>query len=61
MPLDAKLLEVLICPVCKADLEVKKDESGLMCVECRRVYPVRNGIPIMIVDEATIEPLPPAQ
>jgi uncharacterized protein len=55
MPLSPDLLEILVCPLCKADLEVKAGETGLKCVQCKRVYPVRDGIPVMLVDEAVIE------
>jgi uncharacterized protein YbaR (Trm112 family) len=50
------LLEILVCPVCKKPLELKADGQSLKCTECRRVYPVRDDIPIMLVDEAVIEP-----
>ena len=53
--MDSKLLDILVCPLCKATLEVKSDGSGLKCVECKRVYPVRDDIPVMLVDEARIE------
>ncbi len=49
------LLEMLVCPVDKAKVELKADGSGLKCVECHRVYPVRDDIPVMLVDEAKIE------
>lgn len=55
MAIDERLLEILACPVCKADLKLKEDESGLRCVECKRVYPIRDSIPIMLIEEATIE------
>ena len=55
MPILQELLEVLVCPMCKASLEVKPDNSGLRCVECHRVYPIRDDIPVMLVDEAKIE------
>jgi uncharacterized protein len=61
MPVSADLLEILICPICKATVEMKQDGSGLKCVECHRVYPVRGDVPIMMVDEATIELPPPVQ
>lgn len=62
MPIVQELLDILVCPVCKAALELKPDGSGLKCVECRRVYPVQDDIPIMLVDRATIEDdLPPRQ
>jgi uncharacterized protein len=55
MALSKDLLEILVCPLCKANLEVKSDNSGLKCVECHRVYPVRDDIPVMLIDEAKIE------
>ena len=50
-----ELLEILACPACKAKVELKPDKSGLKCVECKRVYPIRDDIPVMLVDEAKIE------
>jgi len=50
------LLEMLACPICLKPL-VSRGEESLKCNECKRVYPIRNGIPIMIVPEATIEEL----
>lgn len=50
-----ELLEILVCPQCKGDLELKSDSSGLKCLQCRRVYPIRDDIPVMLIDEATIE------
>jgi len=55
MTIDERLLEILACPVCKADVKLKEDGSGLKCVKCKRVYPIKDDIPIMLVDEATIE------
>jgi uncharacterized protein len=55
MAISKELLEILVCPVCKATVELKPDQSGLKCVECHRVYPVRDEIPVMLVDEAKIE------
>jgi uncharacterized protein YbaR (Trm112 family) len=49
------LLEILVCPACKKELEHREHPESLKCVECHRVYPVRDDIPIMLVDEATIE------
>ena len=40
---------------CKAKVELKPDGSALKCVECQRVYPIRDDIPVMLIDEATIE------
>jgi uncharacterized protein YbaR (Trm112 family) len=55
MALSEDLLEILACPACKAKVELKPDGSGLKCVECKRVYPIRDDIPVMLIDEATIE------
>ena len=54
------LLEILACPACKAKVDLKPDGSGLKCRECKRVYPVRDDIPVMLIDEATIEDEQPA-
>lgn len=55
MALSKELLEILVCPLCKAALELKADGSGLKCTQCHRVYPIRDDIPVMLVDEAKIE------
>lgn len=55
MPISKDLLEILVCPICRADLELKPDQSGLKCVQCRRVYPIRDDIPVMLPDEAKVE------
>jgi len=56
MALDPQLLEILACPLCKADVKLTADSKGLKCVQCHRVYPIRDDIPVMLIDEATIEP-----
>jgi uncharacterized protein len=55
MALSKDLLEILVCPLCKAHLDLKPDNSGLKCVTCHRVYPIRDDIPVMLIDEAKIE------
>ena len=55
MTISQDLLEILVCPACRGKVELKPDGGALKCVECRRVYPVKNGIPAMVVDEAKIE------
>src|SRR5215469_6869991 len=55
MAISKDLLEILVCPLCKATVEMKPDQSGLKCVQCHRVYPIRDDIPVMLVDEAKIE------
>jgi len=53
VPLDARLLEILICPACHGDVTELQAEEGLECSDCGRVYPIREGIPVMLVDEAS--------
>jgi uncharacterized protein len=55
MAISKELLEILVCPVDKADLELQQNPDGLKCVQCKRVYPIRDDIPVMLVDEARIE------
>ncbi|HEY0081101.1 MAG TPA: Trm112 family protein [Pyrinomonadaceae bacterium] len=55
MKVTQEFVEMMICPACKGRVELKQDASGIRCVECRRVYPVRDDIPAMVVEEATIE------
>ncbi len=55
MAISQELLEILICPACRGELELKQDGSGLKCVDCKRVYPIRDDVPVMLVDEAKIE------
>lgn len=50
--IDPTLAEVLVCPVDKADLIEDTEAERLECTECGRRYPVRDGIPIMLVDQA---------
>lgn len=56
MAIDAQLLEILACPQCKSDIKLTADENGLKCIQCHRVYPIKDDIPVMLIDEATIEP-----
>jgi len=49
------LLDMLVCPVCKNPVVLKADGKSLKCGECRRVYPIQDDIPIMLVDAATID------
>ena len=55
MAVDPALLEILVCPECKTPVRVVKDGAGLKCDTCHRVYPVKDDIPVMLIDEATIE------
>ena len=53
MTLSPKLLAILVCPKCKGELEYRERESTLACHRCRLLYPVRDDIPIMLLDEAS--------
>ncbi len=55
MAVSKQLLDVLICPVCKGELQVKEDQTAIKCLQCQRVYPIRDDIPIMMKDQATFE------
>ncbi len=52
MAISKGLLEILACPQCKGEVELTADESGLICLSCRLKYPVREDIPVMLIDEA---------
>jgi uncharacterized protein len=54
MAIAQELLDILVCPVDKTKVAFTADKSGLQCPTCRRVYPVRDGIPVMLVQEAKI-------
>jgi LSD1 subclass zinc finger protein len=55
MPLPQKMLESMVCPACRHALEYRQAPESLKCTQCRRVYEVKDDIPIMLIDEATIE------
>lgn len=50
--MDAKLLDILACPLCKGPLVYKKNAAELICKPCRLGYPIREDIPVMLEDEA---------
>jgi uncharacterized protein len=52
MTLAPELLEILVCPKCKGDLEYRPAEGVLVCPVCRLGYPIEDDIPIMLIDEA---------
>jgi len=54
MPIPKELLAILVCPVCKKPVRLLPDNSGLKCDACKRVYPVRDDIPVMLPEEAII-------
>jgi uncharacterized protein len=55
MAVSKELLDILVCPLCKTPVKPTDDGRGLKCSTCRRVYPVRDDIPVMLVDEARID------
>lgn len=52
--LSKELLDILACPLCKTDLRYDKKNQKLICKKCKRKYPIRDGIPIMLVEEAEL-------
>ncbi len=56
MTISKELLEILACPRCKGEIRLNETGDGLICDACRLLYEIRNGIPIMLIDEA--KPLP---
>ncbi|MFP4561539.1 MAG: Trm112 family protein [Thiohalorhabdus sp.] len=50
--LDRKLLDILVCPVCKAEVELNREKNGLVCHKCKLEYPIQDDIPVMLPDEA---------
>ena len=57
--MDNKLLEILVCPLCKGPLLYRKVQGELICKPCRLAYPVKDDIPVMLEDEA--RKLPPEE
>lgn len=54
MAIPQDLLDILVCPLCKTPVTMLADGSGLKCQTCRRVYPIRDDIPVMLPEEATV-------
>lgn len=54
MSIPKELLDILVCPLCKTPVKMTTDNNGLKCETCRRVYPVRDDIPVMLPEEAKI-------
>ena len=48
--IDKELLEILACPVCHGDIQEK--DNKIVCLKCGRKYPIRDGTPVMLIDEA---------
>jgi uncharacterized protein YbaR (Trm112 family) len=56
MSVAPELLEILACPACKTPVVLTTDGTGLKCGECGRVYPIKDDIPVMLIEEATTDP-----
>lgn len=58
--MDARLLEILVCPLCKGPLDYRRNQpdhgTELVCKPCRLAFPVRDDIPVMLEDEARVLP-----
>jgi uncharacterized protein len=61
--LDTRLIDLLVCPLCKSQLRLQRDDQGqplaLACVADRLAFPIRDGIPVMLEDQA--QPYDPAE
>jgi uncharacterized protein len=55
MAVSKELLDILVCPKCKTPVKLTADGQGLKCSVCRRVFPIRDDIPVMLLDEARID------
>ncbi len=57
MPINPELLEILRCPKCISKVQIDEAQTRLKCVnpECSLVYPIRDEIPVMLIEEATVE------
>ncbi|MEY2633334.1 MAG: hypothetical protein RIR00_1988 [Pseudomonadota bacterium] len=50
--MDTRLLDILVCPICKGSLEYQRTEQELVCHACKLAFPIRDDIPIMLEDQA---------
>ncbi len=50
--MNKELLDILVCPKCKGELEYQEEKQVLICHKCRLQYPIEDGIPVMLIDEA---------
>lgn len=55
MAVSQELLDILACPVCIKSVQLTPDGKGLKCEQCKRVYPIVDDIPVMLIDEAVIQ------
>jgi len=54
MTVSKELLDILVCPQCKGDLIYIETKDGLVCDKCKLMYPVKEDIPVMLIDEAVV-------
>ena len=52
MAIDQELLNILACPKCKGEVKLTEEKDGLLCESCKLKYPIRDDIPVMLIDEA---------
>ena len=52
MAIDKELLDILACPKCKGDIRLTEKGDGLICDACKLMYPIKDDIPVMLIDEA---------
>ena len=52
--IDPKLLAIMQCPACAGELSERPEPPALVCADCGRAYPVREGIPVMLIEEAEL-------
>jgi uncharacterized protein YbaR (Trm112 family) len=52
-PISKELIDMLACPACKSAVTLTSNRSGIRCDSCRLVYPIKDGIPVMLIDKAT--------
>lgn len=52
MAVSQELLEILVCPKCKGDVELTENQDGLICSACALIYEIKDDIPIMLIEEA---------
>ncbi len=52
MTIKNELLDILACPKCKGDIRLNESEDGIICDNCRLLYQIKDGIPVMLIDEA---------
>jgi uncharacterized protein len=55
MAVSQELLDMLVCPACKTPVKLTADGQGLKCSQCKRVYAIKDDIPVMLIDEAKVE------